>query len=53
MPNINNVYDIVVIISSGEVLSISHDEMSGQLFSLFNQIEILKPTVNISKNTQN
>lgn len=49
-PNLNDVYDIVVIISSGEILSISHTELSDQLFQLFKQSEIIKNTTDISKN---
>lgn len=53
MTDLNDIYDIVVIVSSGEALSVSYDDMINQLSSLFNQVEAIKPAANISKNTQN
>jgi len=49
LPNLNGVYDIVVIISSGEILSIEHVDLSNQLLQLFRQAEILKSVSDISK----
>ena len=53
LPNLNNIYDVVVIISSGEALSTTYDDISGQLSQLFKQAKILKQTTNIEKNSQN
>jgi len=49
LPNLNGVYDIVVIISSGEILSITHIDLSEQLLQIFRQAEILKSVSDISK----
>lgn len=38
--NINGVYDIVIIISSSEVLTMAHNDLSNQLNQLFLQTEI-------------
>jgi ribonuclease P protein component len=40
MPHFNEVYDIVVIISSGEMLAISHQEMVSHMNQIFSQFDI-------------
>ena len=50
LPNLNGIYDIVVIITSNELLSMSFDDISKQLNQLFIQSNILKSKSNISKN---
>jgi len=46
---LNGVYDIVFIITSSEMLNISHDEMSEQLNQFFNQINSQKINKNLQK----
>ena len=41
LPHINGVYDIVIIVSSGEMLTVSYQEMTDQLDQLFSQTGIL------------
>lgn len=48
-PNLNGIYDIVLIISLSEVLSIPYDDLSDQLNQLFIQAGVLKNSLNISK----
>lgn len=38
----NNVYDVVVIVTSGEVLNLPYDDISNQLAQLFDQARLLK-----------
>jgi len=47
--SLNGVYDIVFIITSSEMLNISHDEMSEQLNQFFNQINSQKINKNLQK----
>lgn len=42
MPQLNNVYDIAIIVSSGEMLNIPYDEMIEQLDQVFDQAGIFK-----------
>ena len=40
LPHINGVYDIVIIVSSGELLTASYGDISKQLDQLFHQVGI-------------
>ncbi len=40
LPHISNVYDIVLIITSSELLTVTHKEITNQLDQLFNQSNI-------------
>lgn len=42
MPLLNNVYDIAIIVSSGEMLNISHDDMVDQIDQLLDQAGLTK-----------
>lgn len=42
LPYLNGIYDIAVIISSGELLNSSHNELSEQIDQLFDQAGIKK-----------
>ena len=41
LPHLNGVYDIAIIITSGDLLTVSHQDMSEQLDQLFSQANIL------------
>lgn len=42
LPNLIGVYDIAIIVSSGELFTMSHVEIINQLNQLFDQIKIIK-----------
>lgn len=42
LPQLNGVYDIAIIASSGELFTASHDEIYNQLDQIFDQISIQK-----------
>jgi ribonuclease P protein component len=42
LPQLNGVYDIAIIVSSGELFAASHNEIISQLNQLFDQINIRK-----------
>lgn len=46
LPRLNQTYDIVIIVSSSELLSLTHDELVAQLEQLFVQSELYKTTKN-------
>ncbi|PKL31202.1 ribonuclease P protein component [Candidatus Saccharibacteria bacterium HGW-Saccharibacteria-1] len=41
-PNIDGIYDIVLIISCGEIISIPHDELNNQIRQLLDQAGVIK-----------
>lgn len=41
LPHLNGVYDIAIIITSGDLLTASHQDMTDQLNQLFNQTGML------------
>ena len=41
LPHLNGVYDIAIIVTSGELLTVSHQVMTDQLDQLFSQTGIL------------
>lgn len=41
-PNFNETYDMVIIVSSSEFLTMSHDELTSQLGQLFGQANLYK-----------
>jgi ribonuclease P protein component len=44
LPNLNGVYDIAIIVTSGEVFTASHSDIYAQLDQVFNQTNIKKVT---------
>ena len=42
LPNLKGVYDVAIIVSSGELFTAPHTEIYAQLDHLFNQIDIKK-----------
>ena len=42
IPKLDNIYDIAIIVTSGELFTASHDEIFKQLDQLFDQIDIQK-----------
>lgn len=42
LPLLNNVYDIAIIVSSSEILNISHDDMAEQIDQIFDQAGLQK-----------
>jgi len=51
LPHLNGVYDIAVIVSSGELLVASHSDLSKQLDQLFDQAGIQKSSPKSTKKT--
>ena len=49
MPELDGVYDIVVIVSSSEFLNMAHSDMTDQISQLFNQSDIQKITKTAQK----
>lgn len=41
LPHLNGVYDIAIIVTSGELLTVTHEDMTDQLNQLFSQTGIL------------
>jgi len=47
--NFNDTYDVVIIITSSELLNISFNDISDQINQLFNQVNVLKSKAPVSK----
>jgi ribonuclease P protein component len=41
LPDLNQVYDIAIIVTSSEFISLTHPEMAAQIDQLFNQANIM------------
>jgi len=50
LPKINGIYDIAIIITSSELLSMSFEDISKQINQLFIQADILRSKSGVSKN---
>jgi len=51
LPSFNNVYDMVIIVTSSDFINLTHPEMSHQIDQLFNQAGVQKANKRVPKNT--